>query len=376
MVNHWDVFILADPAGKQQTLAIVGRPHNGALERGFRTEYVEMLNLTLLPGQRPTTADAVDSLYYRYHYAAKELLNFRQLAAYYHYEQALRAYYYRDYLQAIQRLSQASKLEKRLAFAALEQSTYLQLANLENEDGQQSLFYLFELWNKDPENEYIPAALLTNFIEATDTDLKNGTDFLKSEQLYNFLESRGKNHPAWQRQLRELYYLQKTRNAAIIGRYDLVENYVDSLYQMEPENPIFRKMTADLSLWTLRSTNATGAQLRQQLDTIVTRYPFARYSIGVNDLLIADLAKEIRGFYEADQGYEGDNLLLQFRSKISATTPGKRRAMWVLTAYLSASDYYFRQGDYQQALNLIEEGLGYSPQDDYLLHRKEVLQRY
>lgn len=376
MVDHWDVFLLADPTGRQQKLAGIGVEHTRALERGYRADYVNLLNLTLLPGQRPTSTEAVDSLYYTYHYAAKELLNFKQLAAYWHYERALRAYYFRDYLLTIRRLGLAQSLEKRLAFSALEQATYLQLANLAEEDGKQALFYLFELWAKDTENEYIPSALLTSFIKQTDDLIENGSDFGKGEQLYTFLISRGEDYPQWSADLRELYYLQKTRFAARQGQYGQVKVFVDSLYQMEPDNPTFRALAAEMSIWTLRSTNATGSQLKGELEDIMERYPFVRKTKGINDLLLADLAKEIRGHYEADQAYEGDNLLLQFRTKLAGSNPGKRRSMWVLTAYLAASNYYFRQREYIHALQLIEEGLRYSPEDDYLLHRQEVLSRY
>ncbi|PHI20632.1 hypothetical protein CEQ90_06130 [Lewinellaceae bacterium SD302] len=376
MVDHWSVSLLADPSGKKQQLAGAGRKHDRAIERGYRAEYVQMLNLTVLPAQRPTTTEGIDSLYYVYHYRAKELLDFNQLAAYWHYERALSAYYYRDYLLTVRRLSLAKQLEERLAFSALEQATYIQLANLEGDDGQQSLFYLFELWNKDPDNRYIPSALLTTFIHETDVLIKSDNDFLAGEQLYNFLDSRGQNQPAWRRELKELYYLQKTRHSAVRGRYDEVRTYVDSLYHMEPDNPVFRQLAGDLSLWTLRSSGASGVELKEQLDVITTRYPFVKGYKGMNNLVLADLAKEIRGHYEADQGYEGDNLLLQFRNSLASTTPGRRRATWVLTAYLAASNYYFRMRDYRQALNLIKEGLRYSPEDDYLLHRKEVLEKY
>lgn len=376
MVDHWSVHILADPSGKKQQLATVGRQHDRAVERGYRAEYVQLLNLTVLPGRRPTTSAGIDSLYYTYHYKAKELLNFNQLAAYWHYERALNAYYYRDYLLTIRRLSLAKQLEDRLAFSALEQATYVQLANLEGDDGQQALFYLFELWNKDPDNQYIPAALITDFIHETDLLIKGDTDFLPGEQLYHFLDSRAQQQPAWRMELKELYYLQKTRHAAVRERYDEVRTYVDSLYHMEPENPVFRKLAGDLSLWTLRSSGATGPELKEQLGAITKRYPFVSSYKGIDNLVLADLAKEIRGFYEADQGYDGDNLLLQFRNRLATTTPGPRRSMWVLTAYLSASNYYFRMKDYRQALNLINEGLRYSPENDYLLHRKEVLEKY
>lgn len=376
-VDHWQLYLVTDPAGKRQQFLNRADPPSRARRRGYRADYVELLNLTVLPGRRPRSAAGLDSLYFQYHYRPGELLDFRQLAAYWHYERALRAFYHRNYQLTIRRLGAAKQLERRPAFATLEQATYLQLANLEENGGQANLFYLFELWQKDRDNTYIPATLLTAFIRRTDDLIRRAApDFGPGEQLYNYLYARGQDRPAWRYDLRQLYYLQKTRFAARWGRYDQVKNNVDSLYQMEPDNPIFRELAGELSLWTLRSTRARGEELRNELDEITHRYPFVRQYGGLNDLVLADLAREVRGYYEADQGYAGDSGLLRFRQQMAASHPGPRRRLWVMTAYLAASNYYFRLGDYRQALRLVEEGLNHSPDDDYLLHRAEVLRRY
>lgn len=378
LVNHWETEVIADPNGQKVRLTMPkARTGSAQKTRAFRYDYVELINLTILPAQRPKSANGVDSLFQLNHYAPREALDFSQMAAYAHYRQALQFYRTGEFLEVIRFLNVASLIDDRPAFDALEQATYLQLAELDGEDGQQALFYFFELWNKKPENKYLPAALLTHFIHATDQLLLSGNnDFGTAEQLYTFLESRGNKHPHWQKQLKELYYLQKSRFWAAQGRYDKVRSIVDSLYRMQPNNPVFKDVAGNLTLRALRASGTTGEELREKISEAIHRYPFLLNNPATNDLLLQDQARNIRRLYDADQGYRGDNQLAIFRTQVSQLPSGPRRSLWVLDAYVAASNYYFRLGNYQQALHLVTEALRFAPEDDYLLHRQEVLQRY
>lgn len=377
-IDHWEARLLADPAGAKTVLAIPVTNHQEtARQRAFRMDYVEVLNLTVLPAQRPTSSVGVDSLFNRYHYAAREALNFKQLVGYWHYQQALRLYGVKDYLGVIRTLNVARQTGgKRPAFEALEQATYLQLAEWEGENAQQSLFYFFELWHKDPDNAYLPNALLTHFIYSTNHLLKPGTSFGEAEQLYQFLDSRGKDHPAWRNHLREIYYLQKSRYYGEQNRYDLVTTYIDSLYVMRPGNPVYQKVIGDLTFRAIRAEGLSGQALQQRLDLATARYPFMLKNRGIANVVLEDEARTIRAYYESDQGYQGDNQLVLFRNQLTKVSPTKQRNIWVLTVYVAASNYYFRLGNYAQALRLVEEGLAFNPEDDYLLHRRDVLRRY
>ncbi|MEL6355501.1 MAG: hypothetical protein AAFQ37_01065 [Bacteroidota bacterium] len=375
-VDHWRTSVVGAPGGSKVNLTIPRAPTMTEVKtKAFRYDYVEMLNLTILPAQRPTSSIGVDSLYQRFYYSPQESLDFAQLAAYWHYLRAQHEYRAKEYLKVIRILSVAKQLEDRAAFSALEQATYLQLAELEEEDGKQALFYFFELWNKDPGNTYLPAALLTHFIRVSDPLLEPGADFGRAEQLYTFLDSRGGKRTEWRNQLRELYYLQKSRFYAANGRYDQVLDYVDSLYIMQPNSPVFRKVVGGLTFRAIKASGATGEDLRRKMDQAIQRYPFLVDHPATNDLLLEDQARSIRRLYDADQGYRGDNQLAIFRTQVTQLPPGPRRALWVLTVYVAAANYYDRLGDPTHAQRLVKEGLQYAPEEPYLLHLDDLLKR-
>ncbi|MEM9836297.1 MAG: hypothetical protein AAF828_07330 [Bacteroidota bacterium] len=377
VVQHWDARLLAVAKGMRETLSLPGeQPQTSTKQRAYKNDYVELLNLTVLPAQRPTSTEGVDSLFNRFHYAANEGLNFEQLAAYWHFQRAMHFYVQDDFLGAIRSLGIASQHEKRPAFAALEQATYLQLAQLDEENERQALFYFFELWNKDPDNKYLPNALLTHFVQSTTPLIEPGTDFGKGEQLYQFLESRGTDQPKWQNQLREIYYLQKSRYYGAQGRYDRVNAYIDSLYVMRPDHPVYRKVIGDLSIRAIRAEELSGDALQKRVNQLTTRYPFLVDSPRITDFMLESQAKAIRRLYDADEGYRADSQLAIFRAQAGQLPDNQQRAVWVLTVYVAASNYYFRMGHYQQARNLIQQGLQLNPTDDYLLHRQEVLSGY
>ena len=48
----------------------------------------------------------------------------------------------------------------------------------------------------------------------------------------------------------------------------------------------------------------------------------------------------------------------------------------ITTSYLAVSNFYFRKGNYSQALATMADALRAAPGDSYLAHRVEVLRRY
>ncbi len=377
LIDHWQPKLLADPAKTKTWLQSPEAKQTKATEQqAFQSDYLSLLRLTLLPGFQATDVSAQDSLFQQYYYAYKSPVSFEQLTAFWHYQRALRCYRQADYKKVLQTLSQARLRDERPAFGALERAAQLQLMEKDGVDGQENLFYLFERWHKDPHNGYVPAALLANFVQASDSLLKAGESFLAAEQRYNFLSSRGQGHPHWQNQLRELYYLQKSRYYAAQNRYDLAMPYVDSLYIAQPEHPVFQQVVASLSLRAIEKSGVSGHELKTQLDQATNRYPFLLRHPGIRDLLLRDQAKRIRSLYDTEQGYQGDNQLAIFRTQLHLGKAEARQSIWVLEAYIAASNYYFRLANYAHARRIIQEALLYAPEDHYLLHRQEVLQRY
>lgn len=378
IIDHWEAQLIADPNGRSITLrSPSGQSNSQSRQLAFRQDYVALLNLTVLPAQRPVGQEAMDSLYKRFHYSPAQPLAFDELAAYYHYQRGLQAYEAGDYPQSIQTVNLAKQLDDRPILGVLEQAAYLQLARIEEgEDETTALYYLFELWHKDPENEYLPFALLSYYAEASEESVSIGHGFESSEQLYLYLASRGRNFPDWQRQLKELYFYQRSRYEDKKGRDDLVMQYMDSLYRLQPAKVFYQEALTNLNLRLLRAQNLEGVALSQRIDATVNRYPFMANHPVLSDLVLRDLAKKIRARFVAEEAFAGERLLVEMRRSLTNMTQSPQRSIWVLEAYLAASYFYFLQADYQRARTLINEALGYEPTNDYLLHMQELLVNY
>ena len=378
IIDHWEAQLIADPNGRSIVLrSPMGQSNSNSRQLAFRQDYVALLNLTVLPAQRPVGQSAMDSLFRRFHYSPTQPLEFDQLAAYYHYQNGLLAYELGDYPTVIQSVNLARQLDDRPILAVLEQAAYLQLARIEEEeDATAALYYLFELWHKDPSNEYLPYALLSYYTEASEEAIEIGHGFEGAEQLYLYLHSRGRNFPSWQMQLKELYFFQRSRYEDKKKRDDLVMQYMDSLYRLRPSESFYQQALSSLNIRLIRAQGLEGVALSQRIDATVNRYPFMANEPVLSDLLLGDLAKKIRAHFVAAEPFAGEQLLVEMRRSLANMSESPQRSIWVLEAYLAASYYYFLQAQYDRSRALINEALSYAPTNDYLLHRQELLVNY
>jgi hypothetical protein len=94
------------------------------------------------------------------------------------------------------------------------------------------------------------------------------------------------------------------------------------------------------------------------------------------DLQLRELAWKVRDDYERDDAATGKQSLQRFRSALLGIPVNEDRSVWTLTAFLAASNYHFRVMEYDQARFFVAEGLKYNANDEYLLHRRDVLARY
>ncbi|MEL7162604.1 MAG: hypothetical protein AAFN92_17740, partial [Bacteroidota bacterium] len=87
-------------------------------------------------------------------------------------------------------------------------------------------------------------------------------------------------------------------------------------------------------------------------------------------------AWKVRDLYEKDRPDLAAPALERFRRSLVDIPIGSERNLWTLTAFVAASNYHFRVEDFVGARKFLEEALRYAPQDQYLLHRREVLAKY
>jgi hypothetical protein len=112
------------------------------------------------------------------------------------------------------------------------------------------------------------------------------------------------------------------------------------------------------------------------VETAANDFPFIRTQERFADLLLRELAWKVRDVFADENGPGGDDALRTFRNSLIDIPINESRNIWTLTAFIAASNYYFREGNYPRARFYVDEGLKYNSNDEYLLHRRDLLARY
>lgn len=376
-VDHWESYLVAEPAGAAVTVrhpATVKRDDKA--ERVFRREYLSIIRATLEEDIPSMTAGEADAFFYKYHYAPERKLTFGQLSAYLLFRRAQAAYGERDYARCITLIDEGMRREERLAFLVLRRAAELQVAAITRPEMEGEVDEFFQQWRENPDNRYLPAALLQHFDKEQQLLLAREEEHEAQILLTSFLDRAPENQTAWAESLRQLQDLRLLTHYHKKGRLDLAKRMAEHLYRLQPENETVRYILGELVIDGLRNTSAKGVEFQRQVESAAANYPFIQRQDRFADLLLREKAWKVRDLYATDQVTEAKLALAQFREALINIPIGRERNLWTLTVFASAADYYFRMGDYQLARSYVNEGLEYGPNDQYLLHRKEVLANY
>jgi len=370
-VQGTEVSLLVDLGKSTEQLRVKGaQAPSEEKERMFQNAYLEVLrSIGYIPAS--DWNQPPDQLFNRYYMGGDQQLTLRQLASFLYYRQALRAYNDQAWAASLEWLYQARQLQPWPVQEVLQRAIWLQLAT-EDTKTTTSLDYLWKIWERTPEAPW-QGQLIHRF-----NDLLRDHPAPSSwviDSTYTVFQERFTNYPGALGQLREIYYLQTARMYAQQGNTVSVMNYMDSLYRYQPNNTAIHEVLAGMLVWSLRKERAFEPGL-ERIATYSRKYPFLTSNALFQDRHLLYQAERVRYYFDQDDRSKGLQYMDDFKrlAKSSGRTP--RYNSWVLTAYLAASNYYYRQGDYRQALNFIEQGRQESPTDPYLDHRADVLLKY
>jgi len=376
-VDHWETHLVVDPTG----LAIeVYQPrhekHRDEMEASFRRDYLDLLRATIIDDLPNIGEKEVNELFERYYYASGKKLSFGQLSALLLYRQAQSAYRAKDYQKAIDVLELALQKEERPAFLVLSKASELQLKAITAPDVEGDINTLFKQWAERPDNRYLPAAILQHFDEKQRLLLAENKLGEAADLLGDYLQRAPSGNKEWAKNLTDLQQYRLLCHYFTNGRMDLAQRLAESLFAEDPEDETMRFILGELVIDALRRTRLTGSEFTTAVELAASRYPFIRKQDRFADLLLRELAWKVRDRYEADDLHGGTDALHRFRQALIDIPIGDKRSLWTLTAFIAASNYHFRMEEFQQAREFVSEGLRYNPKEDYLLHRRDLLQRY
>lgn len=377
LVDHWEAYLLVDPLDQKKELRHpASRKRNEGMEETFQANFVELIRATIDPDLEVRGEDQITEVFGEYYYQPRKLLTFGQLAAYALFQEGNAAYRAGNYQQAVALAMQAAQRENRPAFLVLRRAAEIQLAAIDMPEKNGDIAAFFKFWTEDPDNKFYPAAILNHFDEQQQMLL--ATD--RVDQARSLLDEYASKAPAgsanWEQELIKLQRFRLIDHFYKKGRLDLAKTEAERLYAADPTNETVRYLLGELVIGGLRRTNVKGGDFNRIVQAAADQYPFIRQQDRFADLLLRELAWKVRDFYAVDNLGAAKEALEHFRAALVDIPIGRERSLWTLTAFYAASDFYFRQKDFGQARSYIVEALQYSPDDQFLLHRQDLLSRY
>lgn len=371
-VRDAEILLIAAPEEVARPLAL---PHDDpwTAESGqrFQNAYLEVLRSIgyLSPAEWDRSPKA---LYDQYYLGGTTRLNLRQMASFLYYRQALKAYAGQAWSTALDWLYRAEQLASWPVHEVIRRAIWLQLAN-QPDNNSESLRYLWMIWEDSPGAPW-QKELLQHFSHAIGEEADNLSSW-QIDSTYFAYQEQFANHPGALGQLRELYYLQRARFHARESNTEAVMSFMDSLYSLRPYQSEVQDVLAGMLVWSLRNERDYTKGL-ERISAYELQYPFLSRNALFQDRHLFYQAERIRYHYNADEAVLGGRYLDEFKKHCSRISKPPSYVSWITTAYLAASDYYFRIDDYRKALLLVEEARQEAPQDPYLDHRADVLRRY
>jgi hypothetical protein len=372
-VDLWEVYLVADPTRRAVALFAPGKRRRTAKrEQSFIEAYNQFVAALYPNDHGEPTAGSFEARFHRNYFAPGATLDIRQLSAFMRYREGLHQYGQRAYAAALYALEAALRLDDRVAYRLLRRAALIQLADQNSSHSREALFYLFQLWQESPRDGHLRDEFVRRFIEGA-KQLETEEDLIPFDRLYGYLHRKMISDPVLLRQLSEIYLLQKARFFARRGQVDQVAVYVDSLYRIKPNDPTIQDAVGRIVAWSLRGKREYTDGLNQ-LSDFKRRYPFLATHPAFTDMQLFYQAEHVRALYDREQTSLGNNALQQFDTMLAqAGGQTARSDLWTVTAYLAASNHFFRMGEYTTARQLLEKADRLVPGNHYLLHRIELL---
>lgn len=376
-VDHWEAYLIADPAGAAHRLRHPRAAlHDPLEEHGFRREYLSVVRRTAELDLPPLTDGESDSLFRAYYYDPGYHLTFRQLSGYQQFRIAQRAYAEGRYEAVNAYLDRARLMEDRPAFDLLERAAALQSTSLGAPQEADKIDRLFNGWNRAPHNRYFATALLSQF-DRSQQELLSRDEL---DAVRELAETFGRRAPAaagnWADRLRTIrdirlleYYQQRGRSVPAL-------QLAETLLGRDPRNPHFRTYVAELLLYDIRANYPEPADQLKVAKSAVRQHPFIADHPRYADIVLRESALRVRDRFSAGEEKAGRRELDRFREQARELPAGNDRRLWTMTAFVAASNFYFARAEYQTALDLLDEALAIDPASEFLIHQRDLIGRY
>ncbi|NUN99299.1 MAG: hypothetical protein HUU01_01650 [Saprospiraceae bacterium] len=341
----------------------------------YMEEYLRFLVEMKLLDALELKAGSTKTLFYRYYLPQQERIRLLQLVGVLHYQQGLALYRRNNYQKALVELDEARRLYPAPRHDYARYACLYQLSAVASLDRMETLDPLFLLCRDYPTRE-VQQKILDYFSELATRAVAGPSAMETLTRYYDLFLQRLPAGKEPVRQIKKIYFLRKAQYHAKQGNQsERVAACMDTIFRLDPADTTAQRFFASAiqQVLTRERDPAKGLPLLQNYKQ---RYPFLQTYPYVRDMELCYRADHIRALFDVQNESEGLTALNEFERLLGHFGQTPRRDSWVTTAYQSAAYFYFRNQNYAAARNMFSRALNFAPNDAFLQHQQELMERY
>lgn len=341
----------------------------------YMQEYLRFLVEMKLLDALELKTGSTKALFHRYYLPAQERIRLLQLVGVLHYQQGLALYRRNNYQKALVELEEARRLYPAPRHDYARYACLYQLSAVASLDRMETLDPIFVLCRDYP-TRGVQQKILDYFSELATQAVAGPSAMENLTRYYDLFLQRLPSGQEPARQIKKIYFLRKAQFHAKQGNQsERVAACMDTIFRLDPADTTAQRFLASAvqQILTRERDHEKGLPL---LQSYKQRYPFLQSYPYVCDMELCYRADRIRALFDVQNESDGITELNEFERLLGNFGKTPRRDSWVTTAYQSAAYFYFRRQNYVEARNLFGRALNFAPDDAFLQHQKELMDRY
>lgn len=341
----------------------------------YMQEYLRFLVEMKLLNALELKTGSTKTLFYRYYLPKQERIRLLQLVGVLHYQQGLALYRRNNYQKALVELEEARRLYPAPRHDYARYACLYQLSAVASLDRMETLDPLFVLCRDYPTRE-VQQKILDYFSELATRAVAGPSAMENLTRYYDLFLQRLPAGKEPSRQIKKIYFLCKAQYHARQGNQsERVAACMDTIFRLDPADTTAQRFFASAiqQVLTRERDHLKGLPL---LQSYKQRYPFLQTYPYVCDMELCYRADRIRELFDVQNETDGLTELNEFERLLGNFGKTPRRDSWVTTAYQSAAYFYFRKQNYAEARSMFGRALKFAPNDAFLQHQQELMERY
>lgn len=199
---------------------------------------------------------------------------------------------------------------------------------------------------------------------------KNGQQE-KIDEIYAYLNKNLKDSTL-KSNIEDNYLSENARYNFAMHKYPEAQTYIEKEIVKNPKNPMPKLMLVDI-IAPRFSTQNGSVQNIDQLNQVTTRFPFLVTDPTIRSIYLFNYAAVSYYAFMQNDGPTGDKYMKMMMNELDTyTNHTQKNDMQVALVFAKASEYHYRKQGKQKAMEILNSGLKYEPDNQELLRKIRV----